>query len=74
MFAASLIVIAGLTAYAALWIVGRQNGVFDSATPAAVHSRPTSPLDEAERILAHRYAKGEITAEEYNRMLAILRR
>jgi len=36
--------------------------------------RPRSPLDEAERILARRYAKAEITAEEYGRMLAILRR
>lgn len=37
-------------------------------------SRATSPFDEAERILAQRYAKAEITAEEYGRMLAIIRR
>lgn len=41
---------------------------------ASGSSRPTSPLDEAERILARRYAKAEITAEEYGRMLAIIRR
>lgn len=35
---------------------------------------PLSPLDEAERILASRYARGMITAEEYDRMCAVLRR
>lgn len=35
---------------------------------------PLSPLDEAERILASRYARGTIDAEEYDRMLAVLRR
>lgn len=35
---------------------------------------PASPLDEAERILARRYVRHEITAEEYERMLAVLRR
>ena len=33
-----------------------------------------SPLDEAERILGARYARGDISAEEYQRMLVILRR
>jgi len=71
----ALVAVAGLTAYAALVIIGRTSGVF--AGPATVTSaagRPTSPLDEAERILAHRYAKGEISPEEYDRMLTILRR
>jgi uncharacterized membrane protein len=36
--------------------------------------RGVSPLDEAERILAHRYARREIDTEEYERMLSILRR
>jgi uncharacterized membrane protein len=35
---------------------------------------PVSPLDEAERILTARYARGTITAQEYERMLVILRR
>ena len=35
---------------------------------------PISPLDEAERILTARYARGTITAQEYERMLVILRR
>lgn len=35
---------------------------------------PASPVDHAERILASRYARGLITAEEYERMLAVLRR
>lgn len=43
--------------------------------PAAVtRSTPVSPLDEAERILAQRYARREISAEEYERMLTILKR
>jgi hypothetical protein len=33
-----------------------------------------SPLDEAERILSRRYARGQITFEEYRRMNAVLRR
>lgn len=35
---------------------------------------PVSPLDEAERILTQRYVRGTITAQEYERMLVILRR
>ena len=35
---------------------------------------PLSPLDEAERILASRYARGMITAEEYDRTIAVLHR
>jgi len=71
----ALIAVAGLTAYAALAIIGRTSGVFaEPATVASAAGHPTSPLDEAERILAHRYAKGEISPEEYDRMLVILRR
>ncbi|PKN47217.1 MAG: hypothetical protein CVT67_09620 [Actinobacteria bacterium HGW-Actinobacteria-7] len=35
---------------------------------------PASPLDEAELILAARYARGVITRQEYDDMLVILRR
>jgi len=45
-----------------------------ASVPITTAGHPTSPLDEAERILARRYAKSEITAEEYSRMLSILRR
>lgn len=34
----------------------------------------SSPLDEAQRILARRYARGQITYDEYLRMTALLRR
>ena len=72
MFVAMLSVI-GLTAVVAFVIVGQRSGQL-----APVHHAPAarskSPIDEAERILAHRYAKGDITAEEYDRMLSILRR
>jgi len=36
-------------------------------------SVPRSPLDEAQQILAARYARGEISPQEYQRMLVILR-
>ncbi len=62
-----------LTAVAAVIIVGGREGSFAGASTTRV-VRVTSPIDEAERILAHRYAIGDITAEEYNRMLVILRR
>ena len=69
----AMIAVTGLTALAAVAIVGHRDGILVGHQP--VHAaRGTSPVDEAERILAHRYAKGEITAEEYDRMLVILRR
>jgi uncharacterized membrane protein len=69
----AMIAVIGLTAIAAVAIVGHRDGAF--AGPQHVHAnRGTSPVDEAERILARRYAVGEITAEEYDRMLVILRR
>lgn len=42
----------------------------------ATNARPISrsPIGEAERILAARYARGDISPNEYQRMLAILRR
>ena len=67
------IVVIGLTAIAAVAIVGHRDGVFEGPHPIRA-SHGSSPVDEAERILARRYAKAEITAEEYDRMLVILRR
>jgi uncharacterized membrane protein len=67
-----MLAVIGLTAVAAVAIVGKRDGVFAGVSHAPI--RTGSPVDEAERILAHRYAKGEITAEEYDRMLTILRR
>lgn len=66
----AIIVIVGLTAAAAVAIVGHREGALAPST--AAHG--TSPIDEAERILARRYAVGEISAEEFERMLIILRR
>jgi uncharacterized membrane protein len=43
-------------------------------SPAPVPARAVSPFDEAERILSTRYARGQITPEEYERMLTVLRR
>jgi uncharacterized membrane protein len=71
MFLAMMLVL-GVTAIAAVAIVGSRDASFAGPTPARV--RATSPVDEAERILAQRYAHGEITPEEYDRMLVILRR
>ena len=59
-------------ATAIVLVLTRHGNAFATSTPIASH--PVSPLDEAERILARRYAQAEITAEEYSRMLAILRR
>jgi uncharacterized membrane protein len=69
----AMIAVTGLTALAAVAIVGHRDGAL-AGSHASRAARGTSPVDEAERILAHRYAKGEITAEEYDRMLVILRR
>ena len=69
----AMIAVTGLTAIAAVAIVSHRDG----ALAASHHShaaRGTSPVDEAERILAHRYSMGMITADEYDRMLVILRR
>lgn len=64
--------ISALVAFATLSLIFRANSTL--ATTAPVPSRPSTPLDEAERILARRYATGEITAESYERMLVIVRR
>ena len=69
----AMILLVGLTALTSILFVGHQNGVFVGHA-AHIPTYPTSPLDEAERILARRYAKGEIAAHEYSRMLVILRR
>lgn len=45
-----------------------------TAHPTPKPGKHTSPIDHAERILAHRYARGLIDTEEYARMLAVLRR
>jgi len=68
----AMLAVVALTAVAAVAIVGKRDGAFAGATHTRL--RTGSPVDEAERILAHRYAKGEISAEEYDRMLTILRR
>jgi uncharacterized membrane protein len=42
----------------------------DSTMLASAHT----PLDEADHILAQRYARGEISLDEYHRTRSILRR
>lgn len=63
----TLIVSITLIAAAALAVAAGRAG---DRAPAPLRS----PLDEAERILARRYARGEITFREYGRMVAVLRR
>ena len=68
----AIITLAGLTGVAAALIMSGHIGAYPRV--AAVSPVPESPMDEAERILAGRYAKGEIDSDEYARMLTILRR
>ena len=60
----------GVLAFAALWVIGRERGRL--AVAVTTLSRPVSAVDEAERVLSRRYAKGAISADEYDRMMAIL--
>lgn len=64
-----ILVAVGFAAYL-IWALTRTGTELAPVTTR----RPVSPLDEAERIVAGRYARGEISAEEYQRMLVILRR
>jgi uncharacterized membrane protein len=61
----------GVLALAALGVVGKRRGRL--AVAVTTLSRPVSPVDEAERVLSRRYARGAISADEYDRMMAILR-
>ena len=70
----AIITLALLTGVATVLIVGGRVGAYPGHHSVAIPNRPTSPMDEAERILATRYARGEITPDEYSRMLAVLRR
>ncbi len=53
-------------------VVFEANRTQTLSEPRAVPA--SSPLDEALRILSHRYARGEISYEQYDRMRSILRR
>lgn len=44
-----------------------------SLETGAVASEPQRSIEHATRILAGRYARGEITADEYRRMLTVLK-
>lgn len=67
-----------MIAFAALGFVVVAVAVFVAARPVARSvaeaPRSSNPLDHAERILAARYARGIISAAEYERMLSVLRR
>jgi len=62
-----IVIVVAFAAYL-VWTLTRSDVEFAGAARAAC-----SPMDEAERILAARYARGEITPQEYQRMLVILR-
>jgi uncharacterized membrane protein len=70
----AILALAGLTSVAAILIVSGNTHAFSGNHLAPASGRPVSPLDEAERILGGRYARGEITPDEYSRMMSILRR
>jgi uncharacterized membrane protein len=63
-----LIVIAAAVFIA--WSIVKTTDLHPAGSVSAV---VRSPLDEAERILSARYARGDITPDEYRRMLVILR-
>jgi|GEM_PF-2108771 len=69
----AIIAMAVITGLVAAFVISDQHGTFSGYRVSPV-SGPVSPLDEAERILAGRYARGEITPDEFSRMLAVLRR
>lgn len=70
----AIVTLAGLTGVAAILIIGGQSGSCVGSHLSSIRTHPVSPMDEAERILATRYAKGEFAPDEYSRMLSILRR
>lgn len=65
----SIAILATAIALTGVVVLAARTGQHDSR-PVPI---PRSPLDEAERILARRYARGEITFEEFERMMALLR-
>lgn len=68
LFWAAIITVGVLVARA---LAGRDSGTQGSDPHAA--TRPPSPSDGAEQILAERYARGEIDEHEYATRLATLR-
>lgn len=70
----AILTLAALTGVATILIINGHTHAFAGNQLAPIAHRPVSPLDEAERILGSRYANGEITLDEYSRMLTILRR
>jgi len=70
----TIVTVAALTSVAAVLIVSGQRAALSGHRMSPIPTHPTSPIDEAERILTTRYVRGEITPDEYSRMLALLRR
>lgn len=62
------ILVVTVVATVLMWFLTRPD-----ARTAHAPSAPRSPFDEAKRILAARYARGDISPQEYRRMLMILR-
>jgi uncharacterized membrane protein len=67
----TVVVLATAAAVSLLLLFAHNSRHEAAATGPSLHS--STPVDHAERILAGRYARGQITASEYQRMLAILR-
>ena len=63
----TVMTVSAMIAFATLALLTRER-----ETAGAFPTHHSSPLDEADRILARRYAAGEITAQSYERMLVIL--
>lgn len=61
----------GLAAFVGLLLASGQRDRLTVAVNSL--SRASSPVDQAEKLLARRYARGSISGEEYHRMMAILR-
>lgn len=71
---AAVVVAFALVALLAYTLVRLIERLGTPQAPATASAHNASPIDEAERILSRRYAVGQISAEEYSRMLTILRR
>ncbi len=63
----------GWTAMWAVWVFILALIVF-AIWRVAANSRPAPGRDPAEEVLRMRYARGEVNAEEFDRMLSDLRR
>ncbi|MFI7616526.1 SHOCT domain-containing protein [Nonomuraea terrae] len=57
----------------ALAVTGRRRGWWGPRRPAAATASPPSPTASAEQILAERYARGEMSDDEYMERMSVLK-